>query len=146
VDYVEENAAIRQHILELVRGLEDEQFLTPAGRDWTVAAVLGHLAFWDRTHVGRLRRAVAEGLGAPPPLPEGLTDTINNAELPAWRRIPGRAAVELFDHASAEVDEYLRTLDPAVVESVRLAGMGRLVERYRHRKEHGAALEEALRR
>ena len=140
MDYVAENAAARDRILSLVRDLTDDAFLKPTVQDWTISATLAHLAFWDRVHVGRLSRALAEGLMAPPPLPDGLTDIINDGELPAWRRIPGRAAVQLFEAASHDVDDYLRTLpDRATVEAVRIAGMPWLIERSRHRTEHGDA-------
>jgi hypothetical protein len=134
VDYVAENAAARDRILYLVRDLTDDEFLKPVGAHWTIGSTLAHLTFWDRVHVGRLRRAIADGLAAPPPLPDGLTDVINDGVLATWLSIPGRASMQLFETASREVDEYLRLLDPAVVEAVRLAGMPRLVERFRHRR------------
>jgi DinB superfamily len=143
VDYVAENAAARDRVLSLVRGLSDDEFLKPVGRDWTIGSALAHLAFWDRVHVGRLRHALAEGRAAPAPLPDGLTDVINDGELPTWLKIPGRTSMQLFEAASRDVDEYLRTLDPAIVEGVRLAGMPRLVERFRHRAEHADGIEAA---
>ncbi len=144
MDSVAENAAARRRILTLVSGLTDDQLLRPVGRDWTVGAELAHLAFWDRVHVGRLRQALAEALPVPPSLPEGLPDLINTAELAAWRHVPGRDAAHLFETTSREIDEYLATLDPAVVHGVRMAGMPRLVERFRHRNEHADAIERAL--
>ena len=145
VDHIAENAAARQRILNLVRDLTDGQLLAPVDHDWTIAAELAHLAFWDRVHIGRLRRALADGLPTPLPLPDGIADIINDGELPAWRRLAGRDAVNLFETASADADRYLTTLDPIIVESVRTAGAPRLIERFRHRTEHGGAIERALR-
>jgi hypothetical protein len=144
VDYVAENAAARDRILSLVRGLTDDEFLKPVGKDWTIGSTLAHLTFWDRVHVGRLRRAIADGLAVPPPLPDGLADVINDGALATWLSIPGRASMQLFETASREVDEYLAQLDPAVVEGVRSAGMPRVVERVRHRTEHANDIEGAL--
>src|SRR5436309_7881112 len=137
MDHVEANAAARERILGLVRGRSEEALATRVGDDWTVAGLLGHLAFWDRVHVGRLQRAVADGQAAPPPLPDGLTDLINNAAIPGWTAMSGQAALRQWERASAEADTYLASLDPAAVEGVRAAGYPRLVERFRHRGEHG---------
>jgi DinB superfamily len=144
MDYVAENAVARERVLGLARGLSDEALSRPVGGDWTIGAELAHLAFWDRVHVGRLRAAIDQGLAAPPPLPDGLTDIINNGELGTWRRLPGRDAIEIFESASRDVDEYVATLDPVIVEGVRAAGMSRLVERFRHRLEHADEIERSL--
>ena len=141
MSYVEDNAAARERVLNLVRDLTDEQLARPLNDDWTIGAELAHLAFWDRVHVNRLRYALNAGRSAPVSIPDGLTDIINNASLPAWRAVPGRTAIRLFESASAEVDGYLRTLDPVVAEGVRIAGMPRLIERFRHRNEHAEAIE-----
>jgi hypothetical protein len=144
VSYVDDNAAARQRVLNLVRELSEDELRRPIDDDWTIGAVLGHLAFWDRVHVGRLRTALAAGQAAPPPLPDGLTDVINDGTLPTWRALPGEAAVSVFEAASGEADAILRDLDPAAVEGVRAAGYPRLVERHRHRNEHAATIERAL--
>ena len=144
MDYVAENAAARERVLSLARGLSDEALSRPMGEDWTIGAELAHLAFWDRVHVGRLRAAIDQGLAVPPPLPDGLTDIINNGELGTWRRLAGRDAIDIFESASRDVDEYVATLDPVIVEGVRAAGMPRLVERFRHRLEHADEIERSL--
>jgi hypothetical protein len=144
VSYVDDNAAARERVLNLVRGLTDDELRRPIDDDWTIGAVLGHLAFWDRVHVGRLRTAIAAGHAAPPPLPDGLTDVINDGTLPTWRALPGQAAVSVFEAASGDADAILRDLDPAAVDGVRAAGYPRLVERHRHRNEHAATIEHAL--
>ena len=144
MEFVEANAAARERILGLVQGRSEEALATPVGDDWTVAGLLGHLAFWDRVHVGRLRLAIGEGKDAPPPLPDGVTDLINNAGLPSWSALPGHAAVELWNQASAEADAYVASLDSAAVNAVRTAGYPRLIERFRHRTDHGDAIEKAF--
>ena len=141
MDYVAENAAARQRVLDLVRGLTDDQFRASIGDGWTIAAELAHLAFWDRTHIARLRRARDEGLAGPPPLPVGMTDIVNDSALAGWREIPGAAALQLFEAASCDADEYIASLDPETVEGVRAAGSPRLIERFRHRTEHAEAIE-----
>jgi hypothetical protein len=144
MSYVDDTAAARERVLALVRALSDDDLRRPIDDDWTIGAVLGHLAFWDRVHVGRLRTALAAGQAAPPPLPDGLTDVINDGTLPTWRALPGEAAVSVFEAASGDADAFLRDLDDAAVEGVRAAGYPRLVERHRHRNEHAATIEQAL--
>ena len=144
VEQVTDNAAARRRILDLVANRTDAELARPIDRDWTVGALLAHLAFWDGVHVGRLQWAIRDGLAAPPPLPDGIADIVNNSNLPAWRAIPGGAAVHLFDEASARADAYIGSLDVSVIEGVRAAGYPRLVERFRHRTEHGDTIERAL--
>ena len=146
MDHVTENAAARLRILTLVDQLNDEQLAAPLGDGWTLGALLGHLAFWDRVHVGRLHTALDTGADLPTPLGPGLPDAINGAGLPIWAELPGGAAVLLFAEASSEADAYVATLDAATVERVRAAGLARTVERFRHRTEHGDVIEAALRR
>ena len=139
--YVDDNATARDRILALVRGSTPAEMAEPMAGGWTIAAELAHLAFWDRVHVGRLQAALEGGGELTGPFPPGLPDAINDSGLHGWRLIDGAAAVRLFEDASAEVDAYLATLDPSVVERVRAAGLPRSVERHRHRTEHGDAIE-----
>jgi len=143
---VAQNAAARERILALVDRLSDEELAAPQGDGWTIGALLGHLAFWDRVHVGRLRAALDAGADLPKPLPEGSADAINGAGLPIWLALPGAAAILLFAEASSEVDAQIATFDPATVERVRAGGLARTVERFRHRTDHGDVIEAALNR
>jgi hypothetical protein len=146
MDYEAENAAARERILSLVAGLTDEEMAVPSDDGWTIGAQLAHLAFWDRVHSGRLRAALSSGGDLPAPFPPGAVDEINNAGLEAWRLIAGTSAIRWFAEASSGVDAYLGSLDPSVVARIRNAGLPRLVERHRHRADHGDAIERALRR
>ncbi len=141
MDHLAENAAARQRVLDLVRGMSEAQFRAPIYGDWTIGAELAHLAFWERSHLARLRRALAAGETAPAPLPDGLADIVNDAALPGWREIPGTAALALFDAAARAYDDYLASLDAPTIEAVRSGGAPRLVERFRHRAEHTDAIE-----
>jgi hypothetical protein len=146
MDYEAENAAARERILSLVAGLTDEEMAVPSDDGWTIGAQIAHLAFWDRVHSGRLRVALGSGGDLPAPFPPGAVDEINNAGLEAWRLIAGTAATRWFAEASSEVDAYLASLDPSVVERIQSAGLRRLIERHRHRTDHGEASERALHR
>jgi Mycothiol maleylpyruvate isomerase N-terminal domain len=45
--FVEDNARELQRLRDLVARLSDDQLRLPVNEHWTVAAVLGHVAFWD---------------------------------------------------------------------------------------------------
>ncbi len=145
MSYVEDNAAAREHVLSLVSGATDAQMAARLDGGWTIAAELAHLAFWDRVHTALLRRALDAGVDLPAPLGPEVTDAINDSGLHGWRLIPGDAAIRMFAEASSEVDAFLASLAPDVVEHVLSAGLTRHIERHRHRTEHSAAIGEALR-
>jgi hypothetical protein len=146
MNHVVDNSAARDRILTLVTRLTDAQMAAPAGDGWTIGAELAHLAFWDRANVGRLRVALEAGTDLPASFAAEAVDALNDAGLHGWRLIGGGAAIELFAKASGEVDAYLASLDPSTVDRIRSAGLPRLVERHRHRTDHGDAIEAALRR
>jgi uncharacterized damage-inducible protein DinB len=60
--YEVQNRAQREHMTDLVSRLSDRELASPAGSSgWTVAALLGHLAFWDWRGAILLRRSTQLG-------------------------------------------------------------------------------------
>ena len=60
-EYVEENARELERMRALVARLDDEQLVAAVNPDWTVAGVLGHIAFSDGRVLalgGKLQRGV----------------------------------------------------------------------------------------
>jgi len=45
--YIVANDRERERLRVLVEGLDDDALGAPANEYWTVAGVLGHIAFWD---------------------------------------------------------------------------------------------------
>ena len=45
--YIEANTRERERLRALVEGLDDETLSFPVNEYWTVAGVLGHIAYWD---------------------------------------------------------------------------------------------------
>lgn len=144
MSYVEENAAARARILALAARATEAQMAELLDGGWTIGAELAHLAFWDRVHTARLRGALEAGGDLPARLSPEAVDALNDSGLHGWRLIPSEAAISLFAEASSEVDAYLATLAPEVIERIRAAGLDRHVDRFRHRTEHGDAIEAAL--
>lgn len=78
-DYLAANDASRDRLHTLTAGLTTEELARRVNGDWTVAASLAHLAFWDRATLIRWQRHRA---GVPLVLvPDDLTDVLNHAGL-----------------------------------------------------------------
>ena len=45
--YIEANTRQRERLRALIEALDDEALTAPVNEYWTVAGVLGHLAYWD---------------------------------------------------------------------------------------------------
>jgi len=105
--YVEENTRERERLRALVERLDEDELLVPVNEHWTVAAVLGHIAFWD----GRAL-ALAEKLERGEPFspsddePEEV-DWINDASRPLIHAIPplelARLALGIAEETDAKV-------------------------------------------
>ena len=80
--YVEENDRERERLRALVERLSDDELVLPVNEYWTVAGVLGHIAFWDARIL-----ALADKLERGDPFTEDDTepedvDWINDASRP----------------------------------------------------------------
>lgn len=110
--YVDENERELARMRSLVERLSDEELGHPVNGSWTVAGVLGHLAFWD----GRAL-ALADKLirGAPftssDDDPEDV-DWINDASRPLLHAIPPRRAANEALRIATETDAVLAGLAP----------------------------------
>ena len=141
--YVELNARQLERMRSLVGRLSDEDLRRPVNDAWTVAGVLGHIAFWD----GRVL-ALAEKLERGFPFtssdaePDDV-DWINDASRPLIHGIRPREAADLALRVAEETDARVASLpsdrmypnEPASpVNALRAA----------HRGEHLDQIEAAL--
>lgn len=112
----------------------------PAG--WTVAAVLGHMAFWDQRIVVLLERWQRSGVV---PHPEDPADVqwINDSVKPMLLALPPRTAAELAVSIAASVDAQVAALSDEWVGTVNAANVITLV-RAGHRGEHLDEIEREL--
>jgi hypothetical protein len=142
--YIEENTRERERMRALVERLDEDELRLPVNPHWTVAGVLGHIAFWD----GRVL-ALADKLGRGEPFtssdaePEDV-DWINDASRPLIHAIPprevARLAVQIAEETDARVAELpLERLWPRDPDSPLYA------VRATHRGEHLDDVEVALR-
>jgi DinB family protein len=142
--YIEENTRERERLRALVERLNEDELRLPVNPHWTVAAVFGHIAFWDGRVLG-----LADKLDRGEPFtssdaePEDV-DWINDASRPLIHAIPPREAARLALQIAEETDARVATLPPdrlwprdpdSPLYAVRAA----------HRGEHLDEVEAALR-
>jgi hypothetical protein len=110
--YVERNTHERERLRGLVARLTDDDLRRPVSDRWTVADMLGHLAFWDARAL-----SLAEKLEAGVPFvpaddePEDV-DPINAAVRALVGALPPRQVAELALRLAEETDRRVAALDP----------------------------------
>ena len=141
--YVEENARAMERLRALVGRLSDEDLRTRAGEHWTVADVLGHMAFWDG-RAFELGRKIERGVPFSPSdeEPEDV-DWINDAMHPLIQAIPPLEVAELALRRAEATDELMAALPPdRVYPNDSSSPVNAL--RASHRGEHLDQIEAAL--
>ena len=141
--YIEENTRERERMRGLVERLDGDALRLSVNPHWTVAAVFGHIAFWD----GQVL-ALADKLERREPFTSSDTepedvDWINDATRPLIHAIPPRELARLSLQLAEETDARVATLPldrlwPQDPESPLYA------VRASHRGEHLDEIEAAL--
>ena len=141
--YIQVNDRERERLREFINRLDDEALAAPANEYWTVAGVLGHMAYWD-IRVLVLAEKIDRGEPWVPGDAEPDGDWLNDSTRPLIHAIAPRAAAELALRIAEETDarvaelplDRMAPLDP---ESPISPARGE------HRGEHLDELERALR-
>lgn len=110
--YVEQNTRERERLLALVTRLSDDELRSPVNERWTVAGVLGHIAFWD-ARVLVLADKLQRGVPFSPSdnEPEDV-DWINDAARPLIHAIAPRETAQLALRLAEETDQCVASLAP----------------------------------
>jgi hypothetical protein len=142
--FVAANARELVRMRALVSRLSDRQLGAMVNEYWSVAGVLGHIAFWDgrALHLaGKLERG--EPFRASENEPEDV-DWINDSSRPLIHAISPRALAELAVSIAEETDELVASLPDE-----KLAGLDETSPlnpvRANHRGEHLDEIEAAIR-
>ena len=135
------NEAARARLEALLAVVSDEQLLLSLGEGWNVAAMLGHLAFWDGRVLGLIERWEAGGEVEPNPMD---TEIINYALQGVCLAIAPRKAAALALNAAKAVDWRIEHLDDALWQRIQAGGMAPRMDRSHHRIEHIDQILEAL--
>jgi len=141
--YVEANNRQRERLRALVERLDEEALSAPVNEYWTVAGVLGHLAYWDlrfQTLAEKIDRGEAWVSGDQEP--DG--DWLNDSMRPLIHALAPRTAAELALRTAEETDARaaelpLNRLWPGDQDSPISPARGD------HRGEHLDEIEAALR-
>ena len=110
--YIEHNNRERERLRDLVERLGDEDLQRPVNEDWTVAGVLGHIAFWDGRALA-LADKLERGIPFSPSdtEPEDV-DWINDASRPLILAIEPRRLAELALRTAEDTDGRVASLPP----------------------------------
>jgi hypothetical protein len=110
--YVEQNTRERERLRALIARLGDDELRSPVNEHWTVAGVLGHIAFWDARALvlaDKLERGVP--FSPSDDEPEDV-DWINDAMRPLIHAIAPRDAAQLAFRLAEETDRRVASLAP----------------------------------
>jgi hypothetical protein len=136
------NRAERERLRALVARLNDADLARPMPAGWTVAGVLGHLAFWDQRMLVLLEAWHKSGR-LPRALDEADVDWINDSTKPMLLALPPRRASELAVATADAVDAAVAALPAALVERNTAAGQPLRLLRAEHRRQHLDEIEAA---
>jgi hypothetical protein len=108
--FVEHNTRERERLRALVARLGDDELDSPVNEQWTVAGVLGHIAFWDARALV-LSEKLERGVPFSPSdaEPEDV-DWINDATRPLIHAIAPREAAQLALRLAGETDRRVASL------------------------------------
>jgi hypothetical protein len=143
--YVEPNRRERERLRSLVERLSEEDLRRNVDEHWTIAGILGHIAFWDARNLV-LGKKLERGVPFSPDdaEPEDV-DWINDSARPLIHAIPPRDVAELALRIAEETDALVASLPPermypedptSVVNPLRAE----------HRGEHLDQIESAIHR
>ncbi len=141
--YISENKTQLARIQALLAGRSDAELARPMAAGWTVAGVLGHLAFWDQRALILLEHWEKKG-AAPPANNEEDVDWINDAAKPMFLAVPPRRAAELWLSVAQAVDAKAAGFSDDLVARNAAAGTPVGLNRGAHRLDHLPDLERAL--
>lgn len=144
--YSAQNDRERDRMRALVERLSDDDLRRPVNPDWTVAAVLGHLAFWDGRALALTEKLERGGqFSESDAEPEDVT-WINDATRPLLHAIPPRDAAVVALRIAEETDRRVASLPPALAERTWPEDQQSPLNPLRasHRDEHLAEIEAAL--
>jgi hypothetical protein len=142
--FVAANARELERMRALVSRLSDRQLGEMVNEYWSVAGVLGHMAFWDGRALYLARKLQrGEPLQASENEPEDV-DWINDSSRPLIHAIAPRAVAELAVSIAEETDELVASLRNELLAALDETSPLNPV-RANHRGEHLDEIEAAIR-
>jgi hypothetical protein len=141
--YIKDNAISRERLARLVNRLTDEQLkLVIYKEGWTVAVVLGHLAFWDERRRILLKNYPEKGVSPTQVIP----DIANDALLPLLLSIPPRKSAELALATAEALDKEIEAMPDELFNEILALKEPMLLNRAAHRNAHMDEIEAFLKK
>ena len=138
-----ETDAERERLRTLVTRSTDAELSRPMPGDWTVAAVLAHVGYWDARAIYFLDKWGPSG--EPTVYEHEDTDAANESAKPLCLALPPRIAAQLALRLAEEADGKVRALSAEMLAKIRKKGNPPFsLSRGGHRKEHLDDIEQAL--
>ncbi|MGA2481107.1 MAG: maleylpyruvate isomerase N-terminal domain-containing protein [Spirochaetia bacterium] len=139
--YSEQNTAWRQKLAAVVQRLSDKDMGRTTGTSgWTVAGVLGHLAFYDQRALTLLNKWEKDGI-----TPTSIDiNVVNDAMRPLLNAVSPRAAARLIVEAATAIDAAIEGLDASFLKKIESDGTALKLNRATHREHHLAQIERVL--
>jgi Mycothiol maleylpyruvate isomerase N-terminal domain len=110
--YVVENKRALERMRTLADGLSEENLQLPVNEFWTVAAVFGHIAFWDARILALADKVDrGEAFTESDTEPEDV-DWINDATRPLIHAVPPAELIRLSLRIAQETDDRVAALPP----------------------------------
>jgi hypothetical protein len=141
LSYAADNKATREQLKALLSRLSEANFDLPLEEDWTVKAMLAHLAFWDRRHLAVLEGWQRSGTVQPV---EAEPDSINEAVRHFGLALTPQAVVKLALEAAEAIDAAVEKVGPDMAAEIEAIDFVHILWRARHRREHIGQIERAL--
>ena len=110
--YIEENTRERERLRSLVERLGEDELRLPVNEHWTVAAVFGHIAFWDARVLSLADKLERGAPFTPSDADPEDVDWINDASRPLIHAIPSVELARLALSIAEETDARVATLPP----------------------------------
>ena len=108
--YIEQNTRERERLRALVERLDEDHLRLPVNEHWTVAGVLGHIAFWDARMLALMDKLERGVPFAPTDTEPEDVDWINDASRPLIHAVPPLELARLALRIAEETDARVATV------------------------------------
>jgi hypothetical protein len=140
-DFVNENAQSQQELRDLLSSLSEQDLARQVSEEWTVAAMLAHMAFYDFRAAAVADRWQTEGKIDPFHLDVRLNNKVTE---PLLLAIPPQSAVQLALQAAVAADNRMAGLPAELVARIEASERSVSLFRSEHRREHIDQIRKAL--
>jgi Mycothiol maleylpyruvate isomerase N-terminal domain len=141
-DHSRQNTEERRRLAALGASLTASQWSGRLANGWTVAALFGHLGFWDRVTLALIERYEREGVV---PVKSDF-HTLNAVLAALFERMSPEQCFAWAVEAAEALDARIEALAPVLVAEIIEKDGVRRIHRHIHRRNHLDQVEQLLRR